>query len=72
MTSETFKKWLTSLELELQQKSQMCCTPSFTQFEKHSSRISAFQYHILGEDSRHGDHTKFKDIVSQKFGKLHP
>ena len=40
--------------------------------EKHSSRISASQYHILGEDSRHVHHTKFKDTVSQKVGKLHP
>jgi hypothetical protein len=80
MTSEIFKKWPMSWNVELQQKSrkifagswQLCRTLSFRFFEKYTAGIFISPHHIPGTANGHGSYEKFEDFLSHTVGKLHP
>jgi hypothetical protein len=45
---------------------------SFRFFEIYSTWISATQQHMPGTTNGHVDHKQFEDLISRKFGKVHP
>jgi hypothetical protein len=79
MTSEIFKKWLMSWDMELQRKCRtVLLVPDNCAAHPHLESLKNIQLEFLSPNTTSLAQTmdvaikKFEDLISPKVGKLHP